>query len=79
VGSEMCIRDRPYAVQCAANEVLLADLGMAIVLGRSPDELALLRRCVSAGVPYVSTAGGLRALLMALDEGVPRLQVEAHR
>jgi len=70
---------QPYAVQCAANEVLLADLGMAIVLGRSPDELALLRRCVSAGVPYVSTAGGLRALLMALDEGVPRLQVEAHR
>jgi carbamoyl-phosphate synthase large subunit len=70
---------QPHALECTANEVLVADLGMAIVLGRSPDEVGLLRRCVSAGVPYVSTAGGLRALLTALDEGVPCLQVEAQR
>jgi hypothetical protein len=46
---------------------------MAIVLGRSPDDIGLLRRAVDAGVPIVTTQGGVRSLVRALQEGVPNL------
>jgi carbamoyl-phosphate synthase large subunit len=51
------------------SDVDVAALGMAVVLGRTPDDLRLLRRCVDAGTPYISTVGGLRALTLALAEG----------
>jgi hypothetical protein len=51
-------------------------LGLAIVLGRSDDEVSLLRRCVDANVPYISTSGALRGLELALEEGLPRLGLE---
>jgi carbamoyl-phosphate synthase large subunit len=51
------------------SDVDVTSLGMAVVLGRTPDDLQLLRRCVDAGTPYISTVGGLRALTLALAEG----------
>jgi carbamoyl-phosphate synthase large subunit len=53
----------------APGDVEVGEIGMAIVLGRSPAELTLLRQCVDSGVPYISTPGGLRALCLALGEG----------
>ena len=55
-------------------DVDVTTLGMAVVLGREPDDLALLRRCVNAGTPYISTPGAARGLLLALDEGRITLQ-----
>ena len=51
----------------------LDGIGLAVVLGRSPDDIALLRACVDAGVSYVSTPGGLRGLMLALAEASPDL------
>jgi carbamoyl-phosphate synthase large subunit len=51
------------------SDVDVTTLGMAVVLGRTSDDLRLLRRCVDAGTPYISTVGGLRALTLALAEG----------
>jgi carbamoyl-phosphate synthase large subunit len=59
------------------NDVDVADLAMAIVLGRTSDEEALLRRAVLVGTPYISTRGALRGMEMALREGEPRLRAEA--
>jgi carbamoyl-phosphate synthase large subunit len=56
------------------DDVDVADLGLAVVLGRSAEDLQLLRRCVDAGIPYISTSGALRGLLLALREGVPTLR-----
>jgi len=55
-------------------EVEVKTLGIAVLLGRSSEELSLMRRCVDAGVPYISTPGGLRGLVMALEDGIPRLE-----
>jgi carbamoyl-phosphate synthase large subunit len=57
----------------------ITKLGMAVVLGRSDEELATLRKAVSAGVPTVTTTGGLQALILALSEGEPDLGVELER
>ncbi len=62
--------------RCAAAEVDVSQLGLVIALGQSPDELALLRRAIDAGVPYISTTGGLRGLMLALREGVPDLRLD---
>ncbi|HLJ68404.1 MAG TPA: carbamoyl-phosphate synthase large subunit [Chloroflexota bacterium] len=56
------------------DDVDLGPLGLAVVLGRSDAELALLRRAVDARVPYVTSRGGLRALSLALEEGEIPLQ-----
>jgi carbamoyl-phosphate synthase large subunit len=56
-----------------AHEREVEGAGLAVVLGRAAEDLALLRRCVDIGVPYVSTAGGLRGLMMALSGGRPDL------
>jgi carbamoyl-phosphate synthase large subunit len=64
------------APEVSADGVVVEDLGVAVVLGRSEDEIALLRRAVSARIPCITTDGGLRALLLALKEGPPRLEVE---
>jgi carbamoyl-phosphate synthase large subunit len=53
----------------------VAGMGLVIVLGRSDDDIALIRRCIDAGVPYISTPGGLRGLEMALEEGIPDLSL----
>ncbi|HEX8919091.1 MAG TPA: carbamoyl-phosphate synthase large subunit [Chloroflexota bacterium] len=45
------------------------DLGMAIVLDRSPEALALLGRAAAAGVPCITTPGALAGLVRALREG----------
>ena len=50
-------------------------LGLAIVLGRSDDEVALLRRCIDSVVPMISTPGALRGLELALEEGIPDLSL----
>ncbi len=62
--------------RCAAAEVEVGQIGLVIALGQSPDELALLRRAIDAGVPYISTTGGLRGLMLALREGVPDLGLD---
>jgi carbamoyl-phosphate synthase large subunit len=59
---------------CSPEKIDVAGLGMALVLGRSLAEIDLLRRCVEAGVPYISTAGSARSLLLALSEGIPELE-----
>jgi carbamoyl-phosphate synthase large subunit len=56
-------------------DVQVREMGLVIVLGRSDDAIALIRRCIDAGVPYISTPGGLRGLEMALEEGVPDLSL----
>jgi hypothetical protein len=56
-------------------EVDVSSLGMAIALDASPDDLSLLRRAIPAGVPCVSTRGGIRALVRALEEGEPCLAI----
>jgi carbamoyl-phosphate synthase large subunit len=58
---------------CAPGDIDVTCLGMVIVLSRSDDDLALLRRAVDAGVPHVTTSGGLRGLALALEEGEPCL------
>jgi carbamoyl-phosphate synthase large subunit len=63
-----------WGPHCSPGDVDVARLGLAIILGRSPDELSLLRRCVDVGVPYVTTSGGLRALYLALQEGEVTLE-----
>ena len=55
-------------------EIEVRELGIAVVLGRSADEIQLLRRCVDADTPYVSTPGALRGLLLALQKGEPDLE-----
>jgi len=62
--------------RCAAAEVDVGQLGLVVALGQSPEELALLRRAIDAGVPYISTTGGLRGLMLALREGVPDLRLD---
>lgn len=57
-------------------KVDVRDLGLAIVLGRSEDEVALLRRCVDVGVPIISEVGALRGLELALEEGIPDLGLD---
>jgi carbamoyl-phosphate synthase large subunit len=69
--------DGQVALACAPREVDVSELGLAIVLDRSPEEIALLRRAVDAGVLYISTHGGLRGLALALREGEPYFEVEA--
>jgi hypothetical protein len=51
-------------------------LSLAIVLGRSDEEIGLLRRCIDLSVPVVSTAGALRGLELALEEGIPDLTLQ---
>jgi carbamoyl-phosphate synthase large subunit len=51
----------------------LEDTGLVVVLSRAPEDVALLRACVDSGVPYISTPGGLRGLMLALTEGLPDL------
>lgn len=58
---------------CAPEDLEVSNVGLAIVPGRSPAEIALLRRAVDARVAGISTHGGLRALLHALQEGIPDL------
>ncbi|PZS05425.1 MAG: carbamoyl-phosphate synthase large subunit, partial [Chloroflexi bacterium] len=58
----------------APDEVDVSALGLAIVLGRTPDDVTLLRRIVARGIPYLSTRGGVRGLEMALREGAPHLR-----
>lgn len=64
------------AVVCNPDEVDLSRLGSAIVLDRSSAAVAFLQRAVSAGMPVVTTEGGVRAFVEAIQEGVPRLEVE---
>jgi carbamoyl-phosphate synthase large subunit len=56
-------------------DVNVREMGLVVVLGRSDDAIALIRRCIDAGVPYISTSGALRGLEMALEEGVPDLSL----
>jgi carbamoyl-phosphate synthase large subunit len=53
-----------------------ASAALVVALGRSGADLDLLRSAANAGVPTVSTEGGVRALLLALEEGRPDLAVE---
>jgi hypothetical protein len=63
-----------WGPHCSPGDVNVSELGLAIILGRSADELSLLRRCVDVGVPYVTTSGGLRAMYLALEEGEVTLE-----
>jgi carbamoyl-phosphate synthase large subunit len=47
----------------------VSELGMAVILGRTAHDLALLRRCVDGGTPYISTRGAAHGMLRALSEG----------
>ena len=69
----------PGSMQRCPNEVDVEELGMVVVQDPSVDEIALMRRAVQAGILCVSTQGSLRAITMALGEGMPRLEVEALR
>jgi carbamoyl-phosphate synthase large subunit len=59
-----------------ARAVDASGLSLAIVLGRSDEEVALLRRCIDLAVPVVSTPGALRGLELALEEGIPDLSLQ---
>lgn len=67
----------PDAAVQEPNDVDVARISLAIVLGRTSDEDALLRRAVARGAPYISTMGALRGMERALREGVPELRAEA--
>ncbi|MGH2408843.1 MAG: hypothetical protein ACRDGS_00605, partial [Chloroflexota bacterium] len=56
------------------DQVDVSSLGMAIVLAHSAAGMRLIRRAVDAGVPYISTAGGVRGMIHALEEGMPDLE-----
>ncbi|MDQ2744279.1 MAG: carbamoyl-phosphate synthase large subunit [Chloroflexota bacterium] len=58
------------------DELDLSEVAALAVLDRSPGALTLLSRAVVAGIPAVTTRGGLRALATALAEGKPLLDVE---
>jgi len=76
IGSPGMAQELVGLQRCAAAEVEVGQLGLVVALGQSPDELALLRRAIDAGVPYISTTGGLRGLMLALREGVPDLGLD---
>jgi carbamoyl-phosphate synthase large subunit len=59
--------------RCAASDLDVSALGLAIVVGCSPADTGALRRAVDARVGAISTHGGLRALIHALKEGIPDL------
>jgi hypothetical protein len=77
LGSPGLPPDLPPILKLAPREVEVAGLGLVVVLGRSRDEIALLRRAVDAGIPSITTPGSLRGLLLALEEEPPRLEVDA--
>ncbi|GAC1332739.1 MAG: carbamoyl-phosphate synthase large subunit [Chloroflexota bacterium] len=77
VVSSNLVRILPATAGCEPDDVDVASISLAIVLGRTSDEDALLRRAVVTGTPYVSTIGALRGMEMALREGVPDLRAEA--
>ncbi len=76
IGSPGMAQELVELHRCSAAEVEVGQLGLVVALGQSPDELALLRRAIDAGVPYISTTGGLRGLMLALREGVPDLGLD---
>ncbi|HEX6508358.1 MAG TPA: carbamoyl-phosphate synthase large subunit [Chloroflexota bacterium] len=59
--------------RCSTAELDLSDLSLAVVLGRSHEDIEVLRRAVDSDVFTVTTWGGTRALTRALQEGVPDL------
>jgi hypothetical protein len=65
----------PSAIPCPPEDIDITTLGLVIALGRSEGELSLLRRAVDARIPTITTLGGLRALLLALHEGEPCLDI----
>jgi hypothetical protein len=67
--------DLPPAISCSPEDIDITSLGLVVALGRSEAELALLRRAVDARVPTITTRGGLRALLLVLQEGEPCLDI----
>jgi carbamoyl-phosphate synthase large subunit len=63
---------------CPPDNVSVDDLGIAIILDSSPEELDLLQRAAANGVPFIADRGAFRGLMLALREGVPSLEVVAH-
>jgi carbamoyl-phosphate synthase large subunit len=59
--------------RCDPEDLDVSTLGLVIVLGRSRAEIGILRRAVDARVAAISTNGSLRALMHALEEGIPDL------
>lgn len=55
----------------------LSTVTLVVALGRTDADLAVLQRAVTLGVPCITTEGGTRGLLRALQGGRPDLWAEA--